>query len=125
MQSTYTSDELFHFVGRRAPGDHEANYQTLLKVLRGGCVSHPPHGRDSGIVSVNVNLARELISGGMVVPTVTCFCDIPVDHLALHVRKYGTFGLSIKRHLLIAAGLVLPVQQIGRWQRLRGATFAD
>jgi hypothetical protein len=101
MKSTYTSDELFHFVGRRAPGDHEANYKTLLKVLRSGCVSHPPHGEDWGIVSTKLDLTRRLISGELVVSTVTCFCDIPVEHLALHVQKYGMFGLSFHRKFLL------------------------
>jgi len=78
MKSTYTSDELFHFVGRRAPRDHEANYQTLLKVLRTERVSHPPHGTDWGIVSPNLDLTRRLISEELIVSTVTCFCDIPV-----------------------------------------------
>jgi abortive phage resistance protein AbiGi (putative antitoxin) len=104
VKSTYTSDELFHFVGRRSPGDDEANYQTLLKILRVGCVSHPPHGRDWGIVSTKLDLTRRLISGELVVSTVTCFCDIPVDHLALHVRKYGKFGLSFRRSYLLRFG---------------------
>jgi len=104
MQSTDTSDALFHFVGRQSRDDHEANYRILLKVLRDGCVSYAPHKCDWGEVSVKVNLDRHLISEELAVPTVTCFCDIPLTHLSIHARKYGKFGVSFKRAFLIAYG---------------------
>jgi hypothetical protein len=104
VKSTYTSNELFHFVGRRSPDDDEANYQILLKVLRKGSVSHPPHGRDRGIVSHNIDFTKRLIAGELLVSTITCYCDIPVDHLPLHVKKYGRFGLSFTRDFLIRYG---------------------
>jgi len=61
VKSAYTSGELFHFVGRPFPDDDEANYQTLLKVLRSGCVSHPPHRPDWGIVSHHIDFTKRLI----------------------------------------------------------------
>jgi len=104
VKSTYTSSELFHFVGRQFPDDDEANYQTLLKVLGTGCVSHPPHRPDWGMVSHHIDFTKRLIDGNLMVSTITCYCDIPVDHLPLHVKKYGRFGLSFKREYLLRYG---------------------
>ncbi len=101
MDSGYTSNELFHFVGRRDPRDHQGNYQTLLKVIRAGCVSHPPHEPGWETVKLKINPERSLASEELIVPTVTCFCDIPFDHLAIHVAKYGSFGVSFDRRLLV------------------------
>src|SRR5256885_666329 len=104
MKSTYTSTELYHFVGYRAPNDHEANYQILLKILRQRCVSHPPHLSGWGNVTVTIDLTRPLISEKMINPTMTSYADIPFEHLALHGRKYGMFAVSFKRELLIKYG---------------------
>ena len=45
-----------------------------------------------------------MLSGELVVPTVTCFCDIPFDQLAIHVAKYGRFGVSFDKRLLVRYG---------------------
>src|SRR5258708_6962023 len=100
----YTSDELFHFVGRAHPNDHEANYETLLKVLRGGHISHPPHDPNWGKTRQEFNWDKGLITEELIVPTVTCYCDIPMECLKLHTSKYGQFGLSFDRELLIRYG---------------------
>jgi hypothetical protein len=104
LRSGYTSDELFHLVGRCHPTDHEANYDTLLKVLADGCISHPPHRPDWGTVSYVLDMNESLTSGKLIVPTVICFCDIPLKKLGLHTRKYGMFGLSFKREFLVQYG---------------------
>jgi len=100
----FISAELFHFVGRDHPNDHEANYETLKKILTMGCVSHHPHERGWGAMSVTVDWSKRLINGDLVVPSVTCYCDIPFEHLGLHLRKYGHFGLSFERKLLVRCG---------------------
>lgn len=100
----FISDTLFHFVGRGRPTDHEANYDVLKKILSRGCVSHSPHTDDWGATSYKIDLSRPLVSEGMVVPTVTCYCDIPFEHLPLHLQKYGQFGLSLSKHLLMKYG---------------------
>lgn len=101
---TYTSQALFHFVGRGRPGDHERNYATLLQVVQQKCVSHPPHQPGWGTTALTIDWSRSLQSEELVVPTVTCFCDIPVDHLAIHVAKYGCFGIAFDRRLLVKYG---------------------
>lgn len=100
----FISDVLFHFVGQRCPSDHEGNYEVLKKILSRGCVSHPPHNDDWGATTYEIDLSCTLVSEKMFVPTVTCYCDIPFEHLPLHLRKYGKFGLSLNKHLLIKYG---------------------
>jgi hypothetical protein len=95
----FISDVLFHFVGRAHPSDHEHNYDVLTRILNQGCVSHPPHDDTWGATSYKTDLSEE-----MLVPTVTCYCDIPFEHLPLHLGKYGKFGLSLNKHLLIKYG---------------------
>src|SRR5215467_5099242 len=104
MQSTYTSGELFHFVGFRSPDDHETNYKTLLKVLGDCWVSHPPHERNWGRTQAAIDCSKRLILEELIVPAVTCYADIPLDHLGLHARKYGMFGVSFRRDYLVKYG---------------------
>jgi hypothetical protein len=81
----YLSNELFHFVGNSHPTDHELNYTILSAILNDGCVSHPPHLPGSGETSIRSNFEGSLLKDELVVPTVTCFCDIPAEHLDVHV----------------------------------------
>jgi len=82
----------------------EANYQTLLKVLRSGRIAHSPNVPEWGIVSHNVDFTKHLINGQLIDSTITCYCDIPLDHLPLHLNKYGRFGISFARDYLIRYG---------------------
>lgn len=104
MVNNYTSDDLFHFVGHKNPCDHQANFATLCKVLDAGCVSYPPHNNDWGNTRITVRWDRSLVDEELVVPEVTCFCDIPENHLSLHMIKYGYFGLSFPRSYLTLYG---------------------
>lgn len=100
----YTSSELFHLVGRKNPADHEANYRTLLKVLDSCCISHPPHNKDCSAQRITINWDESIFNEKLIVPEITCFCDIPYNSLDIHVQKYGLFGLSFERELLIKYG---------------------
>lgn len=135
MDIPYTSDELFHFVGHSSPTDDEWNYQTLVKILRVGCVSHPPHKiePDWGSVTVKTNWGGSLQYGdhkdnGLIVPTVTCFADIPSGGLGIHIKKYGKFGISFPRDHLIRYG-ARPVMYIPMrnddWQSIHGTTLLN
>jgi len=104
MHSPYTSNTFFHFVGHKHPNDHEANFEVLLKVLRIGCVSHPPHEESWGKVSHRICWESSLLEEKLIVPTVTCYADIPFDSLGVHIKKYGKFGVSFPRELLIRYG---------------------
>ena len=100
----YTSDELFHFVGWSHPADHATNYKILKSILIDRCISHPPHKRGWGDEQYTLNPTETLLSGELLVPNVVCFADIPVEALAIHIKKYGAFGLSLSRHHLVRYG---------------------
>jgi hypothetical protein len=98
----YVSKELAHFLGRSLPDD-EARYLLLVKVLQEGWLTHPPHNPNiSG--NVEINTSAVLSNNDMYVPQVVCFCDIPIDDLAIHTRKYGRFGLTFSKATLLAQG---------------------
>jgi hypothetical protein len=50
----------------------------------------------------------------LVIASITCFCDIPYETLEIHMKKYGMFGVSFERSLLIKAGarpvIYMPMQ---------------
>lgn len=119
------SDELFHFVGRANPNDHDANFELLCHVLDGGTISHSPHDGSWGSTSCDVDPSGFIHAETLIVPTVTCYCDIPSTALSVHTRKYGKFGLSLSRHHLIKYG-ARPVTYIPTrhddWQSPRSGT---
>jgi Putative abortive phage resistance protein AbiGi, antitoxin len=103
MGINYTSDVFYHFVGREHPMDHEANYEILLKILSSGHVTHRPHrpwvhGEYSFDWDVDVD------SGELMIPEITCYCDIPFESLGIHIQKYGAFGISFGKEFLIKMG---------------------
>jgi len=102
--NAFLSDEFFHLVGWRHPGDDAANMATLRAILNDQCVKYPGCIPGQSQTSITVWPNRRLSSGDMIVTTCTCYCDIPVENLAFHARKYGRFGLSFHRDFLILAG---------------------
>jgi len=126
MNGAYTSQELFHFVGHHDPADDQTNYETLLKLLADGCVSHPPHENSWGQVGYKINWEMSLENEDLIVPTVTCYADIPFGSLGVHVKKYRGFGLSFARDLLIQYG-ARPVMYVptrhDNWRSIHGTTL--
>lgn len=104
MRPQYISPELFHFFGSSAPQDHERNYALLKTVLSTGCISHPPHEVGWGTIGYSLDLSKTLAREDMLIPSVTCYCDIPFEQLGPHLMKYGQFGLSFSRHHLTKVG---------------------
>lgn len=104
MNTPYTSDELFHFVGFGSAENDEKNYQTLLKILRDGWVSYWPHNSDWEEVSVTTSWDGFLQHEKFIVPSVTCFADISSGSLGIHTTKYGKFGISFPRDYLTQYG---------------------
>ena len=114
MSRPYVSNELFHLVGRSHPTEHESNYQVLLKILDSSCVSHPPHNPNFYAHQIAFNWDKNIFSEELIVPSITCFCDIPFETLGIHMKKYGMFGLSFPREFLIKYGarpaIYMPMQ---------------
>ena len=105
MDNPYTSDTLHHFVGYAHPTDHQKNFDVLTKILSAGWVSHPPHENNHGTVSYAMNWEGSLLTENLIIPTVTCFAEIPYQSLGIHIKKYGAFGLSFWRdHLFMFGG---------------------
>lgn len=104
VESKYVSDELFHFVGRPSPSEDESNYQTLKKIINSCCISHAPHDDNFGATTYPINWGSRLETEQLIIPSVTCYADIPFESLSLHVNKYGKFGVGFPRSLLTTYG---------------------
>ena len=102
--SDYLSDELFHFVGNGHPEDHEANFETLLKILRSGCVACNPPEIGWGKTTLTLMRGQSLLNETLVKGQITCYCDIPRDLLGRHTTKYGSFGVGLHRLQLARYG---------------------
>lgn len=126
--SQYTSDELFHFVGRKHPDDHEANYRILGMILASGWITYPPDFPKMHEQKLAIDLDKNLLTEELVVPYVTCYCDIPLNSLEIHMRKYGWFGFSFSRDYLAKLG-ARPVIYIpwrkdqAWWNSIHGRSF--
>lgn len=92
----YVSKELTHFVGRHRP--EEERFDLLLDIIRSGWLLHRDVG---GTIKINTN-ADGLEE--MVIPGITCFADIPINDLSLHMEKYSNFGLAFKKDFLVEKG---------------------
>lgn len=101
----YVSRELSHFVGNTAKGQtEEEQYDVLVnKILKTGWLTYPPHDPTKPR-SASVDLSKPISTDDLIIYQVVCFCDIPVSDLAIHVGKYGRFGLSFEKEFLVKLG---------------------
>ena len=101
----YISNELIHFVGRGCK-DCEAQYQLLLKIMKSGCLSNSEENanKPTGVAEIEVNGAAKISQNEMYIPQMVCFCDIPFEHLEIHVTKYSRFGLAFKKDFIVKNG---------------------
>jgi hypothetical protein len=104
----YTSTELTHFVGRDCKNengtfDEERQYNRLLRILD---ECHLLHRRDApdGPARVTFRGNGSFRERTMIEFDGVCFCDIPVADLAIHMAKYGSFGLSFLKSFLVKCG---------------------
>lgn len=118
----YVSNHLTHFVGRSLASD-QLRYELLSTIIRKGTLLDPSHlARQDPIFRVvypgdpadeleyssypNVrhDLGSKLSDNALVQFEIVCFCDIPLEELAIHCAKYGRFGLAFSKPFLIALG---------------------
>lgn len=123
----YVSNELSHFVGRAATND-DARFEVLRDIVAGHELLPPEvlhHRRRGGrpeayVRSVGINHQGTLSGNDKYLPTVVCFCDIPIDDLYLHTQKYGSFGIAFTKPFLAAQGacpvLYIPREGWTSWQ---------
>ena len=66
-----------------------------------------------------------LLSGELINPSMTCFAEIREEHLAIHISKYGYFGVGLPSHFLIDRGarpvIYVPLRS-DDWRRPGGIT---
>lgn len=129
VQQRYISKELTHFVGKEIPTIDE-QYDLLIKIIREGRISHPPHDIKDDIppdlkydpcYSYRFDHRFDASSNKMINPDMVCFCDIPIEDLGIHIQKYSPFGLSFLKPFLIERG-VNPVFYIARSSGIHGIT---
>ncbi len=97
----YISDELTHFIGRGC--DREGQYALLKKILCSGWLTHVPHNpMIRGNLQININ--AKISENEMYQPQIVCFCDIPIQDLAIHMRKYSSFGIGFVKDFIVKAG---------------------
>jgi Putative abortive phage resistance protein AbiGi, antitoxin len=114
----YVSDELTHFVGRQSTSTPDEKYNLLIKILKAGWLTHPPHNPSNTERSLHFNYGTRLSENKMYNTGVVCFCDIPISDFDIHMRKYSTFGLSFNKSTLISKG-ANPVFYIANNSRLK------
>jgi hypothetical protein len=117
-KQNYVSAELTHFVGG-ALKTREEQYDLLLKILRDGRLEC--REGSGGIV---IDPFSKFSSNRMIRPDGVCFCDIPLNSLAIHIGKYSAFGLAFPKRFLVAQG-ANPVFYIASNSKLRFWTLAD
>lgn len=111
----YISKELVHFVGRGK--SEKEKFQLLTRILNKKWITHFPHNPNiSGNLSVNPN--ARISDNEMYNPEMTCFADIPIEDLSLHMKKYSTFGLSFSKNFIAEAGGV-PVHYIPKKAKVK------
>lgn len=114
-EQRYISQELSHFVGKGRAAEEQ--YALLLEILRTGWLTHPPHDP-----SISGNLegdwTADFSTNEMFLPQMVCFCDIPVEDLALHAAKYSPFGLSFLRDYVVDKG-ASPIFYVPRHSKVK------
>jgi hypothetical protein len=104
MINPYTSRVLYHLVGRRFPRDEKENYETLRKILKSMELRTNKVADKFGGITLQIDPNRGCIDGEPIAQTITCFCDIPFESLALHTSKYGRFGVGVDRKMVAEWG---------------------
>lgn len=63
----------------------------------------PPHKPNIGR-NLKVDPGVSISTNEMYSPQITCFADIPVSELSLHIEKYSPIGLSFSKDFIAQAG---------------------
>jgi hypothetical protein len=103
MVQEYISWELTRFVGRRLP-THDEQFELLMQILRSGWLQASYRNEFGAGSYVRSNPSEKLSSNEAVRAATVCFCDIPLRHLAIHIRKYSSFGIAFSKAYLIHRG---------------------
>ena len=101
LTQRYISNDVVHFIGKGL--DLDQQFRLLTKIMNEGWVTHPPHNPSiSGNLSVNTS--STVSENQMYSPEITCFADIPLQELSLHMEKYSSVGLSFSKNFIAKSG---------------------
>jgi len=104
-QQRYISDELTHFLGRELKDEDDAEqkqYEVLCKILKERKLrGKQTASRKASVISWSWNLKAKPSQNDMVNTDMVCFCDIPLQDLNLHIKKYSPFGLSFDKNFIV------------------------
>jgi hypothetical protein len=112
----YVSKELSHFVGRGYPEQNQ--YQLLLRILRTGWLTYSPDNPNEASGEILIHPHAKISENELYNPGMVCFCDIPVQDLTMHMRKYSPFGLAFPKDFVVKRGGT-PVYYLPREARVR------
>ena len=122
IQQRYVSKDLTHFVGRNKKTPEE-QYQLLLQIVRSGELRADPmcapgkrvvSGRTKFGIRARFSQCETYEFPGV------CFCDIPLADLAIHARKYSSFGIAFQKRFLVGRG-ASPVLYVANDSRITPA----
>ncbi len=91
----YVSEELSHFVGRGYP--QQTQYEVLLKILRSGLLTYSPDEPNKTYGEIVIHPDAKISENELYYPGMVCLCDIPVQDLAIHMRKYSSFASRFRK----------------------------
>jgi len=98
----YVSDELTHFVAKEHKECPDEQFKILCKILREGKLLGG--GKKGAQGNMTMNPRADLSSNEFIAPEMVCFCDIPIESLGVHMRKYGQFAISFAKLFMRAEG---------------------
>jgi len=103
-EQRYISNELTHLVGGKLTS-YKAQYKILIKILKEGYITYPPHEeKNRSIRLLFTHYKADFTKNELYVPSMVCFCDIPVCDLSIHIKKYSPFGLAFDKKFIASKG---------------------
>lgn len=115
-EQRYVSKELSHFVGRGRPAPDQ--YKVLMKILRSGWLTYSSENPSQSCGEMLITPHGKISENELYFPGMVCFCDIPLQDMFIHMRKYSTFGLSFSKTFVIRHGGT-PVHYIPKQAKVR------
>lgn len=117
---SYISKILWRFYGGSTPSDPSIGLKDIQYIFREDKIRLEPYYGLTGynrsynrqIVNLDLSKRSDMVPGDQgepegeenlvyaEEPKSVCYCDIPINHLALHMKKYNQVGIGIDRDLL-------------------------
>lgn len=101
--SDYTSNILYHFVGRSKPTDGE-RFDLLVTILNGNRLIANLSNPDNPESYFQGGYRCENVGEVFGKCDCVCFCDIPDSALKIHTDKYSKFGMGFRKDFIANQG---------------------